>query len=81
MTNRVHHKCFISYHHDDQDEVDKFITTFDHEKNVFIACGLGLGMAQDIIDSKDTDYVMKRIRELYLKDSTVTMVPMGKCTW
>lgn len=38
-------------------------------------------MEQDIIDSDDTDYVMRRIRELYLKDSTVTIVLMGKCTW
>ncbi len=80
MTN-VRHKCFISYHHDDQDEVESFIDTFDHERDVFIARALGTGMEQDIIDSDDTDYVMQRIRELYLKDSTVTLVMMGKCTW
>lgn len=77
----VRHKCFISYHHDDQDEVEEFIETFDHERIVFIARALGAGMEQDIIDSDDTDYVMRRIRELYLKDSTVTLVLMGKCTW
>lgn len=38
-------------------------------------------MAGDIINSDNTDYVMQRIRELYLKDSTVTLVLMGKCTW
>jgi len=38
-------------------------------------------MEQDIIDSDDPDYVMRRIRELYLKDSTVTIVLIGKCTW
>ena len=75
------HKCFISYHHADQDEVDEFVRTFDTERNAFIARGLGLEMADDIIDSDDTDYVMQRIRELYLKDSTVTIVLMGKCTW
>lgn len=75
------HKLFISYHHDDQKEVEKFIETFADERNVFIARALGVDMEQDIIDSDDTDYVMKRIRELYLKDSTVTVVLMGKCTW
>ena len=35
-------------------------------------------MEQDIIDSDNTDYVMSRIRELYLKDSTVTIVLIGK---
>lgn len=77
----VRHKVFISYHHDDQDEVESFIETFDYEREVFITRGLGIGMEQDIIDSTDTDYVMRQIRELYLKDSTVTIVLIGKCTW
>lgn len=76
----VRHKVFISYHHADQKEVDDFIATFDKERKVFITRALGV-MAQDIIDSDDTDYVMRRIRELYLKDSTVTIVLIGKCTW
>ena len=75
----VKHKAFISYHHDDQSEVDDFIQTFDYERKVFIS--RALGMSQDIIDSSDTDYVMRRIRELYLTDSTVTIVLIGKCTW
>jgi hypothetical protein len=33
-------------------------------------------MEQDIIDIDNTDYVMRRI-----KDSTVTIVLIGKCTW
>lgn len=61
--------------------MESFIETFDYEREVFITRGLGIGMEQDIIDSTDTDYVMRRIRELYLKDSTVTIVPTGKCTW
>lgn len=77
----VRRKCFISYHHADQNEVDDFVRTFDHERNLFIARGLGNEMSQDIINSTDTDYVMRRIRELYLSDSTVTIVMLGKCTW
>lgn len=77
----VRHRVFISYHHDDQDEVESFIETFDYERKVFITRGLGIGMEQDIIDSTDTDYVMRRIRELYFKDSTVTLLLIGKCTW
>lgn len=80
MSN-VRHKCFISYHHADQNEVSDFVATFDHERNVFIARGLGQEMSEDIIKSNDTTYVMQRIRELYLKDSTVTLVLIGKCTW
>ena len=74
------HKCFISYHHDDQSEVDAFLKTFADERHVFIPRALGV-MANDIIDSDDKDYVMRRIRELYLTDSTVTIVLVGKCTW
>lgn len=77
----VRHKVFISYHHDDQKEVDDFINTFESERHVFIRRGLGIGIADDIIDSDNTDYIMQRIRELYLKDSTVTIVLIGKCTW
>jgi len=38
-------------------------------------------MPEDVIDSDDVDYVMRRIRELYLKDSTVTIVLVAGCTW
>ncbi|NRT80955.1 TIR domain-containing protein [Clostridium beijerinckii] len=75
------HKVFISYHHNDQEEVDEFIKTYSDEKNIFIARALGVNMSDDIINSNDTDYVMRRIRELYLNDSTVTIVMLGKCTW
>ena len=73
------HKVFISYHEADIDEVNDFIKEFSSEKNVFIT--RTLDMKQEIIDSSDTDYVTRRIRELYLKDSTVTLVMIGKCTW
>ncbi|MCB9989745.1 MAG: TIR domain-containing protein, partial [Rhodospirillales bacterium] len=77
----VRRKCFISYHHADQAEVSQFVRTFDHWKNAFIARGLGQEMSEDIIDSTNTDYVMRRIRQLYLGDSSVTIVMLGKCTW
>ncbi|CAN1542169.1 MTH538 TIR-like domain containing protein [Fimbriimonadaceae bacterium] len=73
------HKCFISYHHDDQTEVNDFIKTFADERDAFIARAVGV-MAQDIINSYDKDYVMRRIREEYLTDSTVTILLVGKCT-
>jgi hypothetical protein len=76
----VRHKVFISYHHADADEVNEFIEKFDDIDDVFICRALGAGMNDDIIDSTNTDYVMRRIRELYLKDSTVTIVLIGKCT-
>lgn len=70
------HKCFISYHKADQSAVDDFCEKFEGS---FIR--RGQAMSDDVIDSDNTDYVMKRIRELYLQDSTVTIVLIGKCTW
>ena len=76
----VRHKTFISYHHADQQEVDDFIRTFG-AWGVFIARSLGTEMDPTIINSTDEGYVMQRIRELYLEDSTVTLVLVGRCTW
>jgi hypothetical protein len=70
------HKCFLSYNSADKTAVDDFCKTFSGS---FIR--RGLKMEDDIIDSNDTDYVMRRIRQLYLQDSTVTIVLIGKCTW
>lgn len=77
----VRRKCFISYHHADQDEVSKFVRDFHHETGSFIARGLGQDMTDDIINSTNTDYVMSQIRSRFLSDSTVTIVLLGKCTW
>lgn len=53
---KVRHRCFISYHHVDQDEVDEFIRTFDHDRDAFIARGLGQEMSQDIIGLRCKDW-------------------------
>ena len=76
--DQTRHKCFVSYHQDDEDEVIQFI---DDYSSVFIAKVLGVSDDDDFIHSSNKDYVMRRIRELYLTDSTVTIVLIGKCTW
>ena len=70
-------KCFISYHGDDLKDVDKFITRFG--RHSFIKRGITL--PEEVINSSETDYVLRRIRELYLLDSTITIVLIGPCTW
>jgi hypothetical protein len=72
----VKHRCFISYDNVDQESVDKFCDKFEGS---FIRRGIAMEQAK--IDSDDLNYVMRRIRELYLLDSTVTIVLIGKCTW
>lgn len=73
------HKVFLSYHKADQDLVDRFIAKFDDTHKTFIM--RGIRAPEDIINSTSTDYVMSEIRRRFLKDSTVTMVLLGKCTW
>lgn len=75
----VRHKVFVSYHAADAVEVVNFIEKYD---DVFIARAIGMEEdGSDIIDSTNVDYIRRTIREKYLKDSTVTMVLVGQCTW
>jgi hypothetical protein len=75
----VRHKVFVSYHAVDAVEVVNFIEKYD---DVFIARAIGMEEdGSDIIDSTNVDYIRRVIREKYLKDSTVTMVLVGACTW
>lgn len=72
------HKCFVSYHVDDIDEVTAFLDDYGSE---FIARSVGVTVEDDFVDSDDDDYIKRKIREKYLTDSTVTIVLLGKCTW
>jgi hypothetical protein len=72
------HKVFFSYHVDDADEVEEFIDEFGH---VCIPTVVGVTSEDDFVDSDDLDYIMLRIREKYLADTTVTVVLVGQCTW
>ena len=74
-TNR--RKVFISHYKGDRNEVDAFIKDYS---SVFIPKVLGANDNDDFINSTNTDYVMQRIREKYLGDSTVTIVLIGSCT-
>lgn len=75
------HKTFISYHHADEAEVSAFINHFDHDHDVLISRGIGASMAGDVINSTNVDYIKQRIRNLYLRDSSVTLVLVGAETW
>lgn len=64
------HKCFISFKKEDQwyrNYIDKLFASSD-----LINKGL-----DRVINSSDGDYVMKAIRQDYLKDSTVTVFLIG----
>jgi hypothetical protein len=77
MTAAVRRKCFVSYHQRDLVAVNRFIDRFGPRN--FIKRGITL--PADVINSSNTDYVLRRVRELYIQDSTVTIVLIGGCTW
>lgn len=77
ITNIYKRKVFISHFKGDRTEVDAFLRDFSP---VFIPKVLGANDNDDFINSTNTDYVMQRIREKYLGDSTVTIALIGSCT-
>ena len=74
------HKVFISRYHADEEEVSKFIEYFCDEKGVFTKKIVGDDY-DTTINSEDPDYIMRKIREDYLADSTVTLVLIGDETY
>lgn len=70
-------KVFISYYHGDQAEVNKFVRDFS---DVFIPKTVGVKDGDFAFDSTNPQYIMRKIRETKLEDSTVTIVLVGSCT-
>lgn len=74
MTER--HKVFISYHHDlDQTYKERFTKQF---AGVLVDWSVRLG---DIPDGLATETIRQKVRDEWLRDSTVTVVLVGRETW
>jgi hypothetical protein len=74
MTER--HKVFISYHHgNDQTYKNKFVNLMGER---IVPWSVEIG---DIDPNLQTETIRQRIRDEYLKDSTVTLVLIGTQTW
>jgi hypothetical protein len=73
----IRRTCFISYHARDSEATNQFIDRFG-STNVIKR---GITMPDEIVDSSDSGYVMRRIRERFLANSTVTIVLVGRNTW
>ena len=79
------HQVFISYHHTypDQDYRNRFENLFARQSlltsnNVFISRSVQMG---DISPYLPTDTIRQKIRDEYLRKSTVTIVLIGENTW
>lgn len=66
------HKCYISFKQEDKDYKKKIQEWVDDDKIDMIDKSLN-----EPIDSEDEDYIMRKIREDYLSDSTVTIFLIG----
>ena len=77
MNNR--HKVFVSYHHaNDQHYKDHFETLFANIYDTMVSKSVEEG---DIDPNLKTDTIRQKIRDEYLRDSTVTVVLIGAETW
>ncbi len=78
LLNPVKRKIFISYHHDnDQAYYNEFARFFSDQYDV-----VQDNSVDRIIDSDDTEYVMRRIRENYISGTSCTIVLCGpKTPW
>ena len=65
------HKCFISFKKEDIEYKDELIKILKEENVIEKSL-------DKTIDSEDGDYIMQKIREDYLKDSTVTLFLIGE---
>lgn len=74
------HKVFISYHHADDIAVKEFVDKYSNTYKVFTPKIVGEQYGTEI-ESDDAEYTMRKIRENYLTDSTVTIVLIGKETY
>lgn len=74
MSNK--HKVFVSYHHgNDQDYREDFESIL---ADISVIKSVRIG---DIDENLKTETVRQKIRDEYLKDSTVTVVLIGEDTW
>ena len=73
------HKVFVSYHHaNDQAYRNAFEALFSQQHGVFLSKSVQIG---DIIETLPTDSIRQKVRDEYLRDSTVTVVLIGTQTW
>lgn len=71
------HRVFVSYYHEDDQRYKDELVKCAKEKDVFIDGSVDTG---DIPDDWDDQKIRETIRDEYLKDTTVTIVLVGKNT-
>ena len=73
------HRVFVSYHHaNDQVYRDAFERLFADRYDILVSKSVQIG---DIDPNLKVETVRQKIRDEYLRDSTVTVVLIGSQTW
>ena len=68
------HKVFISYHHDNDQQYKDSLAKWAKENQIFIDESVDTG---DISDDLSDEAIRKKIRDNYLRHTTVTIVLVG----
>ena len=75
----MRHKVFVSYHHaNDEWYRNKFEELFSNKHDILVSKSVQIG---DIDPNLKTETIRQKIRDEYLRDSTVTVVLIGSETW
>ena len=75
MSRIERHKVFISFHSQDQAYKDAFVKMMGED---IVDWSVG---NDDIEDSLSTEAVRQEIRDRFIREASVTVVLIGKCTW
>lgn len=73
-TKPTKHKVFISYHHANDQWAKNSLLEFNKEHDIFIDGSVDTG---DIDENLPAETIRQKIRDEYLKDSTVTILLVG----
>lgn len=73
------HRVFVSYYHaEDQDYRERFEDLFSDIYDIYVSESVEMG---DLDPDLKTETIRQKIRDDYLRDSTVTVVLVGARTW
>lgn len=75
----MRHNVFVSYHHaNDQHYKNEFEKLFSNHHDILVTKSVQMG---DINPNLPTERIRQKIRDEFLRDSTVTVVLIGAETW
>jgi hypothetical protein len=75
--NKTMHKVFISYHHRNDQDYKNALLEMNARYSLFLDYSVDVG---DVSDTLDDEAIREKIRDEYLRDSTVTIVLVGTQT-